>query len=112
MIFRPELAALVASGAKTETRRPVKGDALCRYVVGKDYAVQPGRGQRAIARILVTDVRREALGDLDTVCARREGFTDEWEFFDYWRLLYGTVDYHMPVWAIGFHLVREPARAA
>ena len=62
MIFKPELAEKVLAGEKTETRRVVKdGEVECRYVPGRDYAVQPGRGKRAIGRIYITDVRREKL---------------------------------------------------
>lgn len=109
MIFRPHLADLVARGLKTETRRPVKGDAPCRYLVGRAYAVQPGRGKRGIARVRIIDVRRERLGQIHGVTARREGFTTGAAFLDYWRDLYGHVDEEQRVWAIRFELVGERA---
>lgn len=45
VIFRPELARKIIRGEKTMTRRPIKpGETTCRYRPGRDYAVQPGRG--------------------------------------------------------------------
>jgi hypothetical protein len=105
VIFRPELARLVLSGRKTETRRPVKGDAPARYRVGRTYAVQPGRTKPGIGRIRVTGVRREPLSAIDEEAARREGFPDRRAFFDYWRRLHGRVDPEREVWVIRF----EPA---
>jgi hypothetical protein len=75
MIFRPELTEKVLSGEKTETRRPVKeGETECRYVAGRDYAVQTGRRRRSIGRIAVTDTRKEKLGEITHEAAVREGF--------------------------------------
>jgi hypothetical protein len=107
VIFKPEMVEKILAGEKTVTRRPVKledggyGGAIflpCRYKVGKDYAVQPGRGQKAVARIRILSVERGPLKPLRlTVAAlvdegRREGFCDWFGLCDYWRSLYGTYD--------------------
>lgn len=108
MIFRPVLAAKVLDGTKTETRRPVKRDAVVSpYRAGRDYAVQDKRGGRALARIYVERVERSIVGAIDEDAARREGFGSRDEFVDYWRMLYrGTWDESTPVWVISFRLMR------
>lgn len=108
MTFRPKLIAKIVAGHKTETRRP-RTDDRCQYRVGKDYAVQPGRGKHEVARIEITDVRQEALGDIDDKGARREGFKNRAEFMDYWLELYGELDEALPVWAITFKAVGPKA---
>jgi hypothetical protein len=102
MIFSPELAELVVTGRKTETRRKVREGELCRYKVGRTYAVQPGRTKHGIGRIRVTEMCRERLGDIDVSGARREGFPTVGWFFDYWRRLHGGVDPEQEVWVIRF----------
>lgn len=87
IMFRPELCRLVERGVKTMTRRPVRIGARKREV-GHVYAVQPGRGKRARCHVLVTEVRREKLGDITDADAIREGFTSREAFFAYWRDLY------------------------
>lgn len=104
MIFKPELVDLIRRGLKTETRRPVKPGQPCRYVAGRTYAVQPGRGQCGVCRIRVLDVHLEALTEIDGAAARREGFSTGSAFLDYWRGLYGTVDLGQPVWVIRFEV--------
>lgn len=106
MIFKPELAQMVLEGRKTVTRRPVKqapsgglhGDLWlpCRYKPGRTYAIQPGRGKRAVGRIRVLDVRRMELGTPNAhgklVDALREGFSSWEDFREYWTGLYGSYD--------------------
>jgi hypothetical protein len=92
MIFKPERAEKVLAGEKTETRRVVKdGEVECRYVPGRDYAVQPGRGKRAIGRIYITDVRREKLKEITHEGALREGYPTVPAFLDYWRIRFELV---------------------
>ena len=111
MIFQPELAALIINSRKTQTRRPVKRDLPSRYEVGKDYALQPGRGQKAIDRILVTAVEQQTLDQIDHQAALAEGFRSVEEFRDYWRALYKIPDgrptpWETEVWVITFELYR------
>jgi uncharacterized protein YhfF len=84
MIFQPELVRLIRQGRKTQTRRLVKTSQSCRYKPGKNYAVQPGRGEPAIARIQITAVRQERLGDIAYTDARAEGFATTDDFKTYW----------------------------
>jgi uncharacterized protein YqfB (UPF0267 family) len=120
MIFSADLAALVVAGKKTVTRRPRTGsnpsgepggwvDDPCRYKAGRTYAVQPGRGKKAIGRIYVRSVRPELMTQLDDDEARLEGFKNTREFTDKWLAIYGKGSWLDIVWRIEFELV-EAAR--
>ena len=90
----------VLDGSKTQTRRIIKPDQCLSssslyepylavvqrlqgynwkdvYRVGVDYAVQPGRGKPAVARIRITDIRREDVRTISAPDIRAEGFLDE-----------------------------------
>jgi len=51
---------------------------------GLEYAVQPGRGQRAIGRIRITAIRREDVRQISAEDARAEGFDSRVNFFEAW----------------------------
>ncbi len=102
MIFAPDLCAKVLDGSKTQTRRPVRPGVECRYRVGSTYAVQYGRGQRGVARILVLSCERVSVGSITREDARAEGFRDADAFYARWRELYGGVFGHC--WRIEFEL--------
>lgn len=126
MIFKPEMVEKILAGQKTVTRRPVKFkmelppgapapvkvEQDCRYEVGETYAVQPGRGQKAVARIRILSVSRELLLALNTLDARREGFDGGPEFAAYWTKLYGSFDPTQLVHRIEFELVQPGEQAA
>lgn len=109
MIFRPELIEKILAGEKTQTRRPVKGEAgrrgQCRYRPGRRYGVQPGRGEKSTCQIGVWHVRQEMLGKISEADAREEGFENSAYFFRYWHGLYGAVHLEQKVWVIRFFLV-------
>lgn len=129
MIFKPEMVEKILAGEKTVTRRPAKTQmghlattdtrpearAACRYEVGKDYAVQPGRGKKAAARIRVVRVHREPLGPVSKTLyaseVHREGFSTWWDFSEYWEGLYGAWVPDQLVDRIEFELVRQEAAA-
>ncbi len=113
MIFAPAMVHKVVNGVKTQTRRLVEPDKPCRYEVGKDYAVQPGRGKEAVARIRIKSVRKEKLGAMKPHEAVKEGFRS-WggdsavlRFVDYWTKLQGKWDRDQEVWVLDFVLM-EP----
>lgn len=110
MNFKPELAAKVLAGVKTQTRRAVSINERspwyvfgCRVTPGKDYAVCPGRGKHAIGRVMVTAVRKERLALISDADAIAEGFSGRDEFFDAWTAINGKPPHGLFVWAITFH---------
>ena len=122
MIFSPDMVDAILDGRKTRTTRPATLDPTgngiigtderawypCRYEVGRDYAVQPGRTKKAVARMRVVRVTGyssfRALPDQPTHAAL-EGFTSPAAFADRWHELYGTMKDDDPVWVIDFELV-------
>lgn len=111
MIFQHTIDK-VLSGEKTQTRRRVKPNHVCWadsydengateitdvrvvidesrpgrkiYEVGKTYAVQPARGKPAVARIRITDIRREDVRNISDEDALAEGFGDRESFLELW----------------------------
>lgn len=102
MQFKPEMCQSILDGTKTQTRRLVKPREVSRdgyktvakswahvvlgitgyrtwvpyypkWQVGRTYAVQPGRGRKAIGRIRITAIRREHLQDMSANDAITEG---------------------------------------
>jgi uncharacterized protein YhfF len=129
LIFKPGLVEKILTGKKTMTRRPVKaGENVClrsarsprapryvpeagQYVVGREYAVQKGRGGHEVARIKITGVRIERLGDITHDDAVAEGFKRTTDFFDYWERTHRRVDHDQLVWVLTFERVDvEPER--
>jgi len=88
MIFSETWEA-VLEGRKTQTRRVAKDgdelrywDAYTPYVysrgrrkwqVGRTYAIQPGRGKKALGRFLLTDIHKERLQEITIEDAVAEG---------------------------------------
>lgn len=114
MTFRPELAAAVMDGRKTVTRRVASPNprspwyvGACSLVVGRDYAVQPGRGKGAIGRARIVSTRLERLGYLSDDEARAEGFENAYQFErTFARLNGGSYDPRVDVWRVELEAVR------
>jgi|MudIll2142460700_1097286.scaffolds.fasta_scaffold00488_9 hypothetical protein len=123
MLFKPELITRILSRQKTETRRPCKPEEVwvgpsiddirlvrhndrVKWALGQTYALQPGRGKPGIGRrILLTNIRRERLAEITVWGAKREGFSNRSEFFDYWDRLNPKGDANPEVWVLGFRLM-------
>lgn len=116
MNFTSENAEKVLAGTKTRTTRVQRDDnEVCRYVVGRTYAVCPGRTKSSVGRILVTNIRCYA-DAYAFVCGMTrserdahglaEGYVSysEW-WFDYARLC-NDPDGEKPCWVIDFELVK------
>lgn len=109
MNFRPYLVEKILAGEKTQTRRPVKeneitehdqgriasvitvpraGPDMTRYKLGKDYAVCPGMGKPAVARIRITGIRFESVYEISEADARAEGFASPFAFWIAWAGFY------------------------
>ena len=118
MIFSTDMIDAILAGRKTRTTRPKRpgafGWALCRYVVGRTYAVCPGGGKPGVARIRVIAVTEwDHVADIkpQEEHAQREGFATWQDFMARWTHLYGHSPerFHRPVWVIDFELDRSPA---
>jgi hypothetical protein len=129
MIFATENAIKhIMSGRKTQTRRRIK-DGEWRWVVlapvetytvyyynadkkksiryqsGKTYAVQPGRGKKAVGRIRITSIWKEPVNAISEADAIAEGFASRDEFLDVWKGLYGEdTDMNAQCWVLSFEV--------
>ena len=145
MIFKDELCAKVLNGEKTQTRRIKKDneyftpgsfgqpDSVARrsettldvrkWVVGRTYAVQPGRGKKAVGRIKLLKIREERLQEINGADAIAEGWPRDREFFPqmntaikaliWFRSLWNSINKkpgtrwvdNPPVWVVEFQLL-------
>lgn len=78
MISFPMGRKSVTRGSRDDMRWNTK------WQVGKTYAVQPGRGKKAIARIRITDIRREDVREISDQDIWAEGFKDYVDFWSTW----------------------------
>jgi hypothetical protein len=128
MIFQ-YTADLVMSGRKTVTRRRKAPDDVLMsgkygigiyrpsnaggvrihnalWLVGRDYSVQPGRGEAAIGRIRILDIaegKPSAVSDAD---ARLEGFETAAEFVAVYMNMHGRRALEEPCWIFTFEVVK------
>lgn len=68
----------------------VESDRRIVYQTGKQYAVQPGWGKVAVARLLLTGLRREQIEAISEADARAVGFASHAAFLDTWRAIHGA----------------------
>jgi len=114
MIFTAHHADLIRQGRKTQTRRTLldsSGKPRREYLVGHVYAVQPGRGQPAVAHIEITDTWRQQVADVTPADALAEGYLSTFEF---WAALDSVNGRVIPAWEVvqvyEFRLVEEVGR--
>mgnify|MGYP001191782727 CR=1 FL=1 len=116
----------VLCGHKSQTRRLVKPnenlivqngiyrvvtDTRTVYQVGKTYAVQPGRGKKSVARILITNIRRERVDFINHLDALAEGFTSREEFLATWKVIHGSkCSLSCEVWVLEFEILIDEFR--
>jgi len=117
MIFAHTLDQ-VLGGQKQQTRRLVKfeesfennryiikANLRILYEIGKTYAVQPNRGKKSVARILITGIRKEQVSSITADDAKAEGFTSREDFLNTWRTIHGQdADLSREVWVFEFEL--------
>lgn len=65
-----------------------KPDGTVRYAVHRSYAVQPGRGIKAIGRICITALWREDVRYISIADARAEGFDSPLRFLETWTQMH------------------------
>lgn len=126
MIFRPDLVTAILRREKVETRRPSYRGRSIEAIVGNSvgdvierverdgmllwkrhgiYGVQPGRGKRAVARILIDSIRAQRLFEMRPTDAIMEGFASLEEFQAAWASIYGKYDPGQLVYVLRFRLV-------
>lgn len=118
MIFAYTLEQ-VLRGEKSQTRRLIKPEERLNltgnsirveiagkrtvYEVGKSYAVQPGRGKKAVARIVLTNIRHETVSDISDRDILAEGFLSREAFVETWHSIHGArSNLHVDVWVLEF----------
>lgn len=106
MIFAPDMLAKVLSGEKTVTRR-LHG--RISRIEGQTVAVQPGRGESAVAHIRILSVRSDRLTSVTPDEARKEGFASLDAFHDRWLELHGPNSWKGRADRIEFRLIRDVA---
>jgi uncharacterized protein YhfF len=118
MIFRADLADLVVAGVKTQTCRRLSDKErspwwreACAYKVGGSYAVQPGRGEAAIALLVIDAVDKVQLGHITHDDAVAEGCGDVRDFMHTWTKINGYWQPREHVWRLTFHAEPLPARS-
>ena len=115
MIFSEDMLKAVLSGRKTCTTRPFSGKPenwkRPPYSIGRSYAIQPGRGKKAVGRIIVTGTQEAAWFDKLRAWgdrhAQMEGFDTFKQFEQKWRSLYGDEKWRCPLLVIDFKLIRQ-----
>ncbi len=111
----------VLVGQKSQTRRVIKQEEQLHsigsasrveipgkrviYQVGKSYSVQPGRGKKSVARIILTDIRREMVSAISDSDAFAEGFSSREAFMETWLTIHGSkANLSHEVWVLEFAL--------
>ncbi|MDZ4672694.1 MAG: hypothetical protein SH821_17670 [Phototrophicales bacterium] len=125
MIFAHTLDKVLC-GYKKQTRRLIKPDEKMTfqdgiyrvvsgkrivYQVGKTYAVQPGRGKKSVARILLINIRREQVNLINHADAIAEGFDSPELFLATWKIIHGAKSQlSYDVWVLEFELYTSEFR--
>lgn len=99
LIFSPHHIKLIFDEKKTMTRR-LSG----RYEPRKLYAVQPGRGEKAVAWIRIISKKRQLLSKMTEEDALKEGGYTLEEFIALWKEMHHMWTPDMQVWVYEFEL--------
>ena len=102
VLFKPYLAEPILNGTKTETRRLWK---RCLVKVGCTYKAKTNFGNSStFATIMITYIRKERLGSIDSDGVKREGCKSLDEFKQIWIDSYSSWQPDAQVFVIGFKL--------
>ena len=104
MLFKYEMIKPIINGIKTETRRAWN---RCMVKEHGIYKAKTNYSKDSIfAWIKIMYIRREKLGDIDEDGVRKEGYRSIIEFMNEWSKIYGSWDPDLPVYVIGFRVVK------
>lgn len=84
----------------------VKHNERIKWQIGATYAVQPGRGQKQVARIRLVRITRQKLSHISNAEAQAEGFSNRQEFLQTWETIHGPDSDDVRVWVLEFELVK------
>jgi len=103
MLFKPYLVEPILRGTKSETRRLWK---RCLVKVGRTYRAKTNfRNDSAFATIMITYIRKEKLGSIDSNGVRKEGCQSLKDFKLIWMDIHGSWQPDIEVFVIGFRRV-------
>jgi len=111
----------VLAGEKTETRRRISpGDEAVtdadgtitavtingrkKWVVGRTYAVTPGRTKKQVGRIRITALAREPVTAITEAGAHAEGYDSREAFIAAWQRIHGEQHADAETWVVRFQL--------
>jgi len=108
MIFTLEHCEMILAGKKTQTRRIARPFAKRGWAMDRSYAVQPGRGKRAVAYIAFRCMYSQQLQDITDDDVRAEGYETREAFAAVWDRINAKRGYPWAsnpwVWVIEFRL--------
>jgi len=101
--FRPEHVQPVLEGRKTQTRRLGKK----RWNVGAIHQCRTRLFDgEPFARVRITSVRRQRLGDISPGDVAREGYRTRADYRRAWEAIYGSPwEDDLEVWVVDFKLL-------
>jgi uncharacterized protein YhfF len=85
MILSHHEIDLVLAGKKTMQRIPVPSSGLCRYKIGRLYAIQPSHRDVARLHVTILTIREDQIGNITLKHARREGHRTLAEHRAHWE---------------------------
>jgi len=107
LLFKKQHIAPILTGAKTETRRIwPKGP---RVRVGAVHQCRTSLFGEPFARVRVTGLRRERLGDMTDSDAYLEGYDSLEEFYGAWLEINGSWNPQQMVYVVDFEVIDNTA---
>ncbi len=102
ILFKPCHKLQILSGAKTQTRRTWQ---KCRVKVRSIHQAKTELFGKPFARLRVTSVQEQRLGEITLADAQAEGYSSIDGYKEVFQQIYGFWDPMVKVWVIDFELV-------
>lgn len=107
ILFRQEHVQPILDGRKTQTRRVWKRPRVRVGSIHQARTNMPWRGGEPFARIRITGLRQERLGEISFADARREGYETIFAFKQTWIAIHGVWYAEQLVWVVDFEVVGQ-----